>query len=336
MPRLTLATGAIVAALSATCTLSAHAESQPQSLLELWKRIPPTPATLEAANAMVNDAQEIPAITALLADLDAHGAAVSQTATAADAKIHERMTGGKSPEQAAAGAANAAGIDVQRMQTDPAYAKEMEAKMRAMSPAELMALSSAMAQSMGMHATVAVYDPPEVKAAAEAGQAMMDPTATTARLEAYTTRWLEVEKATTAVNDAYAARYPKMSIGCDGEGGGSPECIAARARYEAEMMPLLLARDAEVLKLEAVALEQERTALAERVAAADAHLTAAQYGANSQELGNPMQILFLDQMMVEDMRTLTTRLAEVTKRAAYITHCGKTYLTNPTDCYKRQ
>ncbi len=322
--------------MSVSLVLSAHAETEPASLLSLFERIPPVPTSLEAADVLVNDKQAVPSIVALLADLDLHQAVVSQIAHAADGKIQERMTGGKSPEQAAQSAASAAGIDIQRMQTDPAYAKEMEAKMRAMTPAEMMALSAAMSQAMGMHGTVAVYDPPEVSTAAAAGKALMDPAATMARMEANLARWSEVDRKVTEISQSYEGRYPKISIGCDGEGGGRPECVAERERYKAEMLPLLLARDFEVLQVEAAALEAERAALVERVRAADPQLRAARYGAASEELGNPMSILFLDQVVAGELQSFATKLAEVAKRAAFVTHCGQAYLTNPSDCYTKR
>ncbi|MCC7141165.1 MAG: hypothetical protein IT349_03595 [Candidatus Eisenbacteria bacterium] len=322
--------------MGVSLVLPVRAESEPMSLLSLLERVPPIPTSLESANALVNDAREIPSITAFLADLDLHEATVSRLANAADAKIQERMSGGKSPERAANAAAGAAGIDIQRMQNDPAYAKEMEAKMRAMSPAEMMALSAAMSAAMGMKGTVAIYDPPEVSAAAEAGKALMDPGATMERMEAHLARWAEVDRKVTEINQTYEGRYPKLSLSCDGEGGGRPECVAERERYKAEMLPLLLARDTEVLKLEAATLAKERAALVERVRAADPKLRAAKYGAASAELGNPMSILFLDQVVAEEIRTFATKLDEVTKRAAFVTHCGQTYLTNPGDCYAKK
>ncbi|MBK8229032.1 MAG: hypothetical protein IPK72_00320 [Candidatus Eisenbacteria bacterium] len=336
MPRSKIQSAATSLLTSASLVLSAHAETEPASLLSLFERIPPVPTSLQAANAMVDDRQEIPSIVALLADLELHEATVAQIAHAADAKIQERITGGKSPEQAAQGAATAAGIDIQRMQTDPAYAKEMEARMRAMSPAEMMAFAAAMGQTMGGEATEAIYDPPAVSAAAEAGKALMDPAATMARMEAHLARWAEVDRQVAEINHSYEARYPKLSLGCDGEGGGTPECIAERGRYEVEMMRLLLARDAEVLKVEAAALERDRTALAERVRAANPHMLAARYGAASEELGNPMNILFLDSVAQGEMRTLASKLAEVAKRAAFITHCGQAYVRTPSDCYAKQ
>jgi hypothetical protein len=181
---------------------------------------------------------------------------------------------------------------------------------------------------MGMRGSVAVYDPPAVKAAAEAGQALMQPEQQAARMAAQQRRWAEAGKKVAAVNEKFAARFPKMQLSCDGEGGGRPECQAERARYAAAMMPLLLARDAEVLQVEGAALEEERAALAAQVRSADQHLLAAQYGAASQELGNPTHIAFLDQIIVNDIKVLASKLEEVAKRAALVTRCGQKVLTS--------
>jgi hypothetical protein len=336
MSRSTLTTGAIVLALSAGLFRPvAAAEAEPQSLLALFNRIPKTPATTQEADKIVNGAQQIPAVVALKAELETHAAAVEKIFGAADAKIRARMGRPTTPEQATQGlmkGAAAAGIDMDRMQNDKAYANEVQARMKAMSPQELMAMSMAMNQGMGMRGSVAVYDPPAVKAAAEAGQALVNPEQQSARTAIYQRRWAEVDKKVAAVNDKFAARYPKMLLSCDGEGGGRAECVAERARFVAAMMPLLVARDAEVLKVEAAALEEERAALAVQVRTADQHLQAAQYGAASQELGNPTHIIMLDQTIANDIRVFALKFEDVVKRAALVTHCGAKFLAS-APCY---
>lgn len=315
---------------------TAQAQTQPQhSVQALFNRIPKTPMTPQEADKLVNAEQQIPAIKALKADLAAHTAAVEEIFGTADAKIRARMGSSPTAEQMTQGADRAgavAGIDFARMQTDKAYAAQMQAKMKAMSPQELMAMSAAMQQGMGMRGSVAVYDPPAVKAAAEAGQALMNPEQQAAHMASSQRRWAEVDQKVTAVNEKFAAQYPKLRMSCDGEGGGSAECQAERARYVAAMMPLLLARDAEVLKIEAAALEEERAVLAAQVRSADQHLLAAQYGAVSQELGNPTHIM-LDQFIVNEIQGLATRLEDIAKRAALVTHCGQKILGSASSCY---
>jgi hypothetical protein len=337
----TLKTGAImVLALGAALFQpAAEAQTQPQSsMLSLFNRIPKTPATIQDADKMVNGNQQIPALMALKADLDAHGAAVEKIYGAADAKVRARMGGNPSPEQAMQGinrAGAVAGIDMARMQTDKAYAAEMQAKMKAMSPQELMAMSMAMQQGMGTRGSVAVYDPPAVKAAAEAGQALVNPEQQAVRTATYQRRWAEVDKKVVAVKEKFAAKAPRFQLSCDGEGGGRAECQAERARYVAAMKPLLLARDAEVLRIEAAALEEERSALAAQVRSADQHLQAAQYGALSQELGNPAYVAMLDQFIVNEIQVLAMKFEDVVKRAAWLTQCGQKALSS-TACYGGQ
>ena len=50
----------------------------------------------------------------------------------------------KREQEAAAKAAAVTGIDIARMQTDKAYAAEVQARMRSLSPQEMMAMSAAM------------------------------------------------------------------------------------------------------------------------------------------------------------------------------------------------
>jgi hypothetical protein len=252
----------------------------------------------------------------------------------ADAKIRERM--GATTENVAKGAAAATGMDMERMKNDPAYAREMQAKMKAMSPAELMAMGAAMQRSMvagaGAGGRVAVFDPPAVKAAAEAGRPLMLPDAEAARAAANKQRWDAVARKVAAIDEKYAGlrgKYPPK-VYCDGEGGGGDACKAASASYLAavpQLMQLQTARDAEVLAVEVPALEEERRALAEEVRTADQHLQAAQYGAASQEIGNPTPIGFLDISAVRHITELAAKFEDIVKRAAFATHCGDKYFT---------
>ncbi len=334
MCRLTLIAGTAVLALaSAWCQPAEAAEAQPQSLLQILNRLPKTPLTPQEADRLVDARQQIPALVALRADLAAHAETVSRNAAAADTRIQARLGGPTSPDQVQRAAAGV-GIDVTRMQTDKAYAAEVQARMRSMPPNELMALSAAMSQGMGLRTSgPPVYDPPAVKAAADFGQALMQPENLAARQAARQRRWGEVEKKVAAIEAKYTARFPRRQLVCDGEGGGRPECRAEQAKIVALMMPLLRARDAEVLQVEAAALEEERQALAEVVRSADAQLVAAQYGATAQEPGNPLRIANLDGHVVGEIGALADRLEAAARRAALVTHCGEKVLSSPAGCY---
>lgn len=334
MSRLALTAATIALALaSAWCQPAEAAEAQPPSLVQIFQRLPKAPLTPQEADRLVDARQQIPALATIRADLAAHAETVSRNAAAADTRIQARLGGPTSPDQVQRAAAGV-GIDVARMQTDKAYAAEVQARMRSMSPNELMALSAAMSQGMGLRTSgPPVYDPPAVKAAADIGQALMQPDTLMARLSAQQNRWAEVEKKVAAIEAKYAARFPRRQLVCDGEGGGRPECLAEEAKITAATMPLLRARDAEVLQVEAAALEEERKALAEAVRTAEAQLVAAQYGATAQEPGNPMRIATLDSHVVGEIGRVADRLEAVAKRAARVAHCGEKVLSSPAGCY---
>jgi hypothetical protein len=74
-------------------------------------------------------------------------------------------------------------------------------------------------------------------------------------------------------------------------------------------------------------LEEQRAAVAAEVRTADRHLQAAQYGALSQEPGNPLPIGFLDANAVSHITELAEKFDDVVKRAAFVTHCGAKYFT---------
>jgi hypothetical protein len=65
-------------------------------------------------------------------------------------------------------------------------------------------------------------------------------------------------------------------------------------------------------------------------------MQAAMYGAASQELGNPTHIAVLDRSIANDIQVLATRLEEIVKRAALVTHCGLKVLANPGSCHSNQ
>lgn len=323
-----MAMGAVL--FGQVATLSAQ---QPTALPVLLNRIPKTPASPAEADKMLGGMQQVAGMAGLKADLDVHGETVMKIVGDADAKIRERM--GATTENIVRGG-TAAGLDMARMQNDPAYAKEMQAKMKAMSPAELMAMAAAMHQGMaagvGPSGRVAVYDPPAVQEAAAAGRPLMLPDGEAAWKTATKRRWDAVARKVAAIEDKYAvlrAKYPPKVM-CDGEGGGGDACKAAWAAYVAavpQLMQLQLAHDAEVLAVEAPALEEQRAAVAEEVRVADRHLQAAQYGALSQELGNPPPIGTLDNVAVRHIADLVERFEDIVRRAAFVTHCGTTYFT---------
>lgn len=308
------------------------AAQQPTSLLELFNRIPKAPATIQEAAERAG--QNPSPLAALKAELKAHDAAVAKIAEAASSKA-AAAAGVPTGEQVAQGAAKGgavAGIDVARMQKDPAYAKEMQAKMKAMSPQELMAMTAAMTQAMGLGGgRVAVSDTPAVQAVADAGQAYANQAS--ARSAAHQQRWAEVEKQVEAATAKALVGAVSRPPGCDGEGGGRKECVDGNNRYVSVMLPKKLARDTEILRLMTAALEAERAAMLEEVRTADRQLQAVQYGAASQTMDNPLKIVGYDQGVQYEIGVLADKLDEIVKRTSRVTSCLKRDNPNArTDC----
>ncbi len=308
---------------------------QPTSLAQLLGRIPVLPTTLLEADRLVNENQQLPPLVALEAGLAAHRAAMEAILATSDERVRTRVGLNPTAAQATQGVeavGTALGIDMARAQTDKAYAKQMQAKMKAMSPSELMAAAMGMQEAMGMgRASDAVDDPPAVKAAAEAGRALLIPDSRAAAEAASERRWAEAARKVAAIEAKHAAataKYPPL-VRCDGEGGGGERCQAALARYLAavpQMMQLVYARDAEVLKVEAAAFAEERAVVTMEVRRADDLLRAAEYGAPSQEVGNPVHIGMLDAHAVNLIGALARKFGGIVTRAAFATHCGPKYL----------
>ena len=86
MCRLTLAAGTAVLALAAAwCQPVEAAEAQPQSLLQIFNRLPKTPLTPQEAGQLVDASQRVPAVASMKADLATHAEAVGRLTRAAGA-----------------------------------------------------------------------------------------------------------------------------------------------------------------------------------------------------------------------------------------------------------
>jgi hypothetical protein len=172
-----------------------------------------------------------------------------------------------------------------------------------------------------------VEDPAPVRAAAEAGAAYSG--AQMARLQAQMALWRATEEAVAAVlKKPLVASRPKPAmawenIGCDAG------CRAQWDAYAEQMLPLMVARDTEVLRLRRAALQRHRAALADEIRLADRHLGAAQYGAASQSQVNQMQLVAYDGAVVAELQQVLVRLHDSVKSAAAVTHCGKQIVLAP-------
>ncbi len=86
-------------------------------------------------------------------------------------------------------------------------------------------------------------------------------------------------------------------------------------------MPLVIARETEILMVETAALREERAAVAAEVRKAEEMLKAAEYGALAEERGSPLNILMLDGNTVAQIRSLAVKLEDIARRAGHVGRC---------------
>jgi hypothetical protein len=323
---------AAAAALLTLAAASACADELPESLLSLFKRLPEPPATAQEATRWVDPQGRLvhPGLLALKAALQAHQQAVNRIA--APAVQREQTQAAIAAEDLGKGMADA-GIDMARLQRDPAYAQQVQDRLRKMSPQEAMAFSQRMSQPLNSDprhqnaARALAEDAPAAKAAAAAGEAYTQ--AQPARLQAQQALWREAEKAAAAILQRplkVPAARPAVeweSIGCN------TACRAQWDAYAAQVLPLMIQRDTDVLQVRRSALQRQRAALADALRAADGHLVATRYGAASQSAVNQMKIIGYDSSVTGDLSALIERMTDTARSAAAVAHCGKQIVLAP-------
>lgn len=323
-----------VAALVALM-LAARAEAAPAlpgSVAALFQRIPELPATAEEAATWVDKSGRIvhPGLLALKADIAAHQRAMERIQLET-AEQHQAQ-GAVMAENLTQGMASV-GIDVERMQRDPAYAQQVQDRMRRMSPQELMAMSQKMNAPLNAdprfqnQAQAMVDDAPAVRAAAEAGRAYAEGQG--ARLQSHHRLWGEADEAAARLRQKPlqpGVAKPRMeweNIGCDAG------CRAAWDAYSNAVLPLMLARDTEALRVHRATLQRHRAAVAEGIKTADRHLQASQYGAASRSQAHRGWIAGYDGAALGEVSFIVERMADSVRRAAIVAHCGKQIVLAP-------
>jgi hypothetical protein len=298
-----------------------------QGVAELLSRLPEPPSTAEEAARWVDKsgALQHPGLIALKAYIAAHKRAaeaiLEARVPAQQAQAVQQQT------DIAKGMANI-GVDVNRMQSDPAYAQQVQARMKSMSPDQLMAMSRAMAQPMNENpnrrnaAADMANDAPAVKAAAEAGFEYSNQQV--ARVQAHHARWqaTEAEVKRRVSGAPLKVDVPKPRIEFDNP-GCDKACTAAWDAYAAKMLPLMIARDTQALKLRRDALQRERQALVPMVAQADKALKAALYGEKALSDAHTHRIVGYDVGMLGEIDLLITKTEEIARTPSRSVHCGK-------------
>lgn len=328
----TVVTAALAALLSLVVAHDAPAADTPPSIATLFQRVPDLPATAEEAATWVDKTGRLvhPGLLALKADIAAHQRAMEQVqlATAQDGVAQGQVVADNMNQGLAS-----VGIDMARMQRDPAYAKEVQDRMRQMSPQELMAMSQKMNAPLNAdprftnQAQAMVDDTPVVRAAAEAGRAYTE--GQPVRLQAHQKLWREADEAAARLRRKplqVAVAKPRMeweNIGCDAG------CRAAWDAYATAMLPLMIARDTEALRVHRATLQRHRAAVAEGLKTADRHLVASQYGAASRSQAHRGWIAGYDGAALGEISFLIERITDSVKAAAVVAHCGKQIVLAP-------
>ena len=323
---------AVAALLALSAAATAHAADAPSSVAALLARVPDLPATAEEAARWVdkNGALVHLGLLALRKDIEAHQQAIGQIQKSV--AVRHQAQSAIATEDLGKGMADV-GIDMARMQSDPAYAKEVQDRMRKMSPQELMAMSQKLSQPLNQDkryqnaAKAMVDDAPATIAAAEAGEAYSGAQMT--RMKTNLVVWQEADEAVSRVLKkplAVGMVKPAMeweNIGCDAG------CRAQWDAYAAKTLPLMIARDTEVLRIRRAALQRQRGAITEEIKTADKHLAASQFGALSQSQVNQMKIVAYDGAVVAEISQLVDRIGDSVKIAAVVTQCGKQIVLAP-------
>ena len=328
----TVVAAALAALLSLVVAHDAPAADTPPSIATLFQRVPDLPATAEEAATWVDKTGRLvhPGLLALKADIAAHQRAMEQVqlATAQDGVAQGQVVADNMNQGLAS-----VGIDMARMQRDPAYAKEVQDRMRQMSPQELMEMSQKMNAPLNAdprftnQAQAMVDDTPVVRAAAEAGRAYTE--GQPARLQAHQKLWREADEAAARLRRKplqVAVAKPRMeweNIGCDAG------CRAAWDAYATAMLPLMIARDTEALRVHRATLQRHRAAVADGLKTADRHLLASQYGAASRSQAHRGWIAGYDGAALGEISFLIERITDSVKAAAVVAHCGKQIVLAP-------
>ncbi len=308
-----------------------HAQA-PGPVTALLDALPTLPPTAEQAAHWVDKQGKLvhPGLLALQQAMEQHRQAVARISQedAATAQVQ----GGYTTQGLMQGMADV-GIDVQRLQTDPAYAQQVQDRLRRMTPAEQMAMAQRMSAPVNAdrrivnQAQAMAEDTPAARAAYEAGQAYTQ--GQVERITRHQAAWQESEAAVQRVlTKPLNPGLPKPAMEWDNI-GCLAACQAQWEAYAARMLPLMIARDTEVLRLRSATVLRMRAAALPDLQKADRHLQATGFGAQSRSSVHRGQIVAYDSAAVAEVQWLWDRVAESARQAVSTVHCGKQIVLVP-------
>ena len=255
--------------------LFAGAASAQQSLEALHARVPAPPASAAAAPAWLAG-PEVVALRKQIKDQRAFVEKLMKEANA-DAAITGAQTGGV--------------IDFQRAQTDPEYAKQIQAKIAAMSQEEKMKLAMQMQQATQQNALRDVKamaaDPEAVTIAADHYADYQANPAKMSGIQAQATAIHDIQQRTRAKDGEITAKAAKNLKCSDGEGGCASKAdeAADKATRKAAYDQVIVEYDKALASIRQQ-VEAARKVRAAAIAAAQRDLAPAQYGSAAKSSAN--------------------------------------------------
>ena len=97
----------------------------------------------------------------------------------------------------------------------------------------------------------------------------------------------------------------------------------------AQMLPLMIERDTQILRLRAQALQRHRAAVAEELKTAERHPQATLYAQLSGSKVYQNRLIDCDATAIGEVLHHIDRIAETVARAAVATHCGEQVILVP-------
>jgi hypothetical protein len=280
--------------------------AEPKSVLDLFTRVPDPPSTAQEAAAWFDKDGKLihPGLLALKADLDASSKTIEASGSKAAASSQAAMTKGM----------ESVGIDVARMKSDPAYAKEMQQQIQKMSPQEQMAF---MQQMMQPHTQAQQQDTLAMTQESPAAQATVDAAkawSVQQRAGAMFTVQNELDRVAQRAGQ-HPIQIKKPAIEYDSPGCDNP-CLAQWKAYGEKVWPLVLDRETEILQGRSAVLQRYRTATIGLMKEGHKHLTGTQYGTGVRSQINRTYVNGYHEGLLDETRRLIDLTESAAKRAA--------------------
>lgn len=328
-----IARALLVAACAAPAAATPAAAQPLPSVLDLFDAIPEPPATAEAAGAWFDASGTV--VYRPLVELKGRIARLTTSLESRRAALARQdvAQGQRAVADLGQGLANA-GIDIVRMQSDPAYAAQMQATLKSMTPQQLMALSMTMTAPMNADAALVNQaqamgaDNDAATAAADVATRLM--TTQAERIAARGAVWARSDAAVARLDAAPPAVTVRKPAQQDGEGCDTP-CLTALRAYRAAVRAALVTRDTQVLASRRPDFETARAAAAPLVREADGHLRATRYGETSTAQVNKSRILSLAELALGEVVELVNRLEAVAHEGARAIRTPDSLLTDDRD-----